>query len=107
MATRAKSTTRKQAAAEGEAAGPPRAIDEVLTSLERVVAELEGGELPLETALERFEAGVRLAREGGRLLDRIEERVEVLLEGRDEAAPFRDPNPTPELTDEERDDDDV
>ncbi|MEZ4452164.1 MAG: exodeoxyribonuclease VII small subunit [Nannocystaceae bacterium] len=81
------------------------AIDEVLRNLERVVAELEGGELPLETALERFEAGVRLAREGGKLLDRIEERVEVLLADRDETAPFHDPQ-AHSPSDETDDDDD-
>jgi len=71
-----------------EAEPPPLAIDEVLRQLEEVVQELEGGEVPLETALGRFEVGVRLARQGGKLLDGIEERVEVLLADRDEAVPF-------------------
>jgi exodeoxyribonuclease VII small subunit len=62
----------------GEAAETPR-IDAVLGSLERVVQELEGGELSLEQALGRFEEGVRLARQGGALLDAMEERVEILL----------------------------
>ncbi len=70
-----------------EAASPP-AIDEVLRQLEEVVQELESGEVPLETALGRFEVGVRLARQGGKLLDSIEERVEVLLADRDESVPF-------------------
>lgn len=66
-------------------------IDEVLSGLERVVEELEGGELPLERALERFEEGVRLARQGGTLLDAVEQRVEVLLaDGGTE--PFSDAN---------------
>ncbi|MFY0537009.1 exodeoxyribonuclease VII small subunit [Nannocystis pusilla] len=63
----------------------------MLASLERVVAELEAGDLPLETALQRFEDGVRLARRGTSLLDAVEQRVEVLLEGRDEAVPFPGP----------------
>ena len=49
------------------------------------VAELESGDLPLERALERFEHGVKLARQGSKALDAVEERVEVLLAERDEA----------------------
>lgn len=64
------------------------AIDRVLADLERVVAELEAGELPLEAALKRFEDGVRLARQGTSLLDAVEQRVEMLLENRDETVPF-------------------
>lgn len=81
---RAKKTPTKSGS---EAASPP-AIDEVLRQLEEVVQELESGEVPLETALGRFEVGVRLARQGGKLLDSIEERVEVLLVDRDESVPF-------------------
>ncbi len=107
MASPAKPTQSRRASP-GKSAGPadvaPEAlpIDQVLAGLERVVAELEAGDLPLEAALKRFEDGVRLARQGTTLLDAVEQRVEVLLEGRDEPAPFagaaRD--------DEEEDDDD-
>ena len=72
---------------------------------ERVVAELEAGDLPLETALKRFEDGVRLARQGGQLLDAVEQRVEMLLEGREGTAPF--PGVNDEDDEEEEDDDDV
>ena len=63
-------------------------IDTVLADLERVVTQLEGGDLPLEEALSRFERGVALARRGGAMLDRVEERVEVLLADRDETVPL-------------------
>ncbi|MBX7081772.1 MAG: exodeoxyribonuclease VII small subunit [Nannocystaceae bacterium] len=63
-------------------------IDAILDQLEGVVRELEGGELPLEQALERFELGVGLARRGNVLLDRVEQRVEMLLADRDETAPL-------------------
>lgn len=81
------------------------AIDRVLGDLERVVAELEAGDLPLETALQRFEDGVRLARQGGQLLDAVEQRVEMLLEGREGTAPF--PGVNDEDGTEDDDDDDV
>ncbi len=90
------------AGAEAPAESP--AIDRVLGDLERVVAELEAGDLPLETALKRFEDGVRLARQGGQLLDAVEQRVEVLLEGREGTAPFPGVNDVD--VDEDKDDDD-
>jgi exodeoxyribonuclease VII small subunit len=65
-------------------------IDKVLDGLETVVEELESGDLPLEQALARFEEGVRLARQGGKILDAVEERVEVLLADRDEAVPMEE-----------------
>ncbi len=63
-------------------------IDAILDRLESVVRDLEGGELPIERALERFEQGVHLARRGNHLLDRVEQRVEMLLADRDETVPM-------------------
>jgi exodeoxyribonuclease VII small subunit len=85
----------------GPDGSPGPAIDHVLADLERVVAVLEAGDLPLEVALQRFEAGVRLARHGGQLLDAVEQRVEVLLEGGGRA-----PFPGAEDDEDEDDDDD-
>ena len=73
--------------AKSDAAGE-MGIDDILGRLERVVKELEGGDLPLERALERFELGVKLARRGNQLLDGIEERVEMLMADRDEIVPL-------------------
>jgi exodeoxyribonuclease VII small subunit len=61
--------------------------DEIVDRLEKLVAELEGGRLPLEKSLETFAEGVRLAREAGRKLDDAERRVELLLRGEEEEAP--------------------
>lgn len=66
----------------------PLSIDALLRGLEAVVKELEGGELPLEKALERFEEGVRLARRGSQMLDAVEERVEMLLSDREDTVPL-------------------
>jgi exodeoxyribonuclease VII small subunit len=51
-----------------------------LTALERIVRELERGELPLEKSLELFEEGVRLSRECQERLNEAERRIEVLLQ---------------------------
>ncbi len=61
-----------------------------LTSLEKIVAQLESGDLPLERALEIFEEGVGLARQCQSHLAEAERKVEMLLRERNElkAVPF-------------------
>jgi exodeoxyribonuclease VII small subunit len=71
-----------------------------LASLERIVRELERGDLPLEQSLELFEQGVRLSRECQERLNEAERRIEVLLRGGDGvtiAVPFE----SEELTEDE------
>jgi exodeoxyribonuclease VII small subunit len=70
---------------------PPTNFEAQLASLERIVRELERGDLPLEQSLELFEQGVRLSRECQERLNEAERRIEVLLRGGDGstlAAPF-------------------
>jgi exodeoxyribonuclease VII small subunit len=69
--------------AEGPSA-PPKASDagsfeESARRLSQIVAELEGGDLPLERSLLLFEEGVRLARAAQERLDQAERQVEELL----------------------------
>ena len=65
---------------EGGARPDGRSFEQILDALEKVVKELEGEGLPLETALARFEEGVALAREGSLRLESAERRVEEILE---------------------------
>jgi exodeoxyribonuclease VII small subunit len=65
--------------------------DAIVARLERVVSELEGGQLTLEQSIERFAEGVRLAKDASRKLDDAERRVEMLVrgaDGEDEAVPL-------------------
>lgn len=65
--------------------------DAIVVRLERVVGELESGQLSLEQSIEKFAEGVRLARDASRKLDDAERRVELLVrsvDGSDEAVPF-------------------
>lgn len=65
--------------------------DALVERLEKVVGELEGGQLSLEQSIERFAEGVRLARDASRKLDEAEARVEQLVrsaDGGEEAVPF-------------------
>jgi exodeoxyribonuclease VII small subunit len=60
-----------------------KSFEASLATLEKIVRELERGDLPLEKSLELFEQGVRLSRECQERLNQAERRIEVLL--RDEA----------------------
>ncbi len=78
-----------------------------LASLERIVRELERGDLPLERSLELFEQGVKLSRECQERLNEAERRIEVLLRGGD-GATIAVPFESDELIeDEEGGDDDT
>lgn len=67
-----------------------------LTELERVVKELEKGDLPLERSLTLFEAGMKLSAECKRQLEEAETRVEILMKkGTDAVAvPFNPEKPS-------------
>jgi exodeoxyribonuclease VII small subunit len=69
----------------------PSSFEAQLATLERIVRELERGDLPLEQSLDLFEQGVTLSRECQERLNEAERRIEVLLRGGDGAtiaAPF-------------------
>ena len=53
-------------------------FDEGMAELEAIVARLEGGDLPLEAALQQFEAGIALVRRLNHGLAEAEARIEVL-----------------------------
>ncbi len=61
-----------------------QSFESSLTSLERIVAHLESGDLPLERALELFEEGVALSRRCQSQLGDAERKVEMLLRERGE-----------------------
>ena len=72
-------------------------FEEALGGLEKIVARLEGGEVPLDDALALFEEGVRLSRFCGAKLDEAERRIEILMKGADgewETAPFQEETET-------------
>jgi exodeoxyribonuclease VII small subunit len=55
------------------------AFEASLEELERVVKELEKGELPLERSLELFERGMKLSSDCKKQLEEAETRVELLV----------------------------
>ncbi len=70
---------------------PELSFEACLEELEKVVKELEGGDLPLERSLELFEKGVQLSNTCRRQLEEAETRVETLIRknGRVQPEPFR------------------
>lgn len=69
----------------------PTSFETSLKELERIVTELERGDLPLESQLKSFEKGVALSRECMKRLEEVEKRVETLVTGSDgkcAATPF-------------------
>jgi exodeoxyribonuclease VII small subunit len=58
-----------------------------LEELERIVKELEKGDLPLEQSLALFESGTQLSSECKRQLEEAETRVEILMRKGSEIVP--------------------
>ena len=57
----------------------PKSFEEALKRLETIVAELESGELTLDESLAKYETGVKMYKLCHELLQRAEERVQMLL----------------------------
>ncbi len=55
-------------------------FEQALQQLEQLVNELEQGDLPLETSLEKFEQAVKLSRLSQTQLQSAEQKVSTLLE---------------------------
>ncbi len=57
----------------------PAGFESSLSELEKLVAQMESGELPLEDALRNFERGVQLTRECQQELQKAQQKVEILM----------------------------
>ncbi|MCZ8512830.1 exodeoxyribonuclease VII small subunit [Paenibacillus filicis] len=55
-------------------------FEEAMDQLERIVAQLEDGDVPLEKAIELFQEGMRLSQLCGQKLEQVERKIEILLE---------------------------
>lgn len=65
-------------------------FEECLQRLEKIVQELEKGDVPLETSLTLFEEGMQLSSSCRKELEEAEGKVEILLKrnGKLQAEPF-------------------
>ncbi len=58
-------------------------FEEALKRLEKIVQELEDGDLPLDEACEKYEEGIRLSKACAKKLEQAKKRVEILLKNED------------------------
>jgi len=63
----------------GKAKGEQRTFEEALAELEKVVAELESGEIPLEESIDLYERGIASFKRCHELLRAAEKRIETLV----------------------------
>ncbi len=55
-------------------------FEKAMADLEKIVAELENEQLPLEKAMKKFEQGIELSRYCHRKLDETEQRITLLMQ---------------------------
>lgn len=70
-------------------------FEQAIQRLEKIVADMEGAELPLEDVLAKYEEGTRLVRHCSQKLDEAEKKIELLTKKRDgtvELKPFAEEN---------------
>jgi exodeoxyribonuclease VII small subunit len=60
-----------------------KTFEDALKNLEKAVEQLERGQLPLDEALDCFEAGVQSANLCRKQLQAVEERIDVLMKNAD------------------------
>ncbi|MBN2453812.1 MAG: exodeoxyribonuclease VII small subunit [Candidatus Omnitrophica bacterium] len=65
-------------------------FEEALKKLEKIVGELEGGDLPLDEALEKYEEGIRLSKTCAKKLEAAKKKVEMLIKNEDGSVEIRE-----------------
>ena len=56
-----------------------KSFEQALQLLEKIVQELESGDLPLEKAMSKFEEGIQLTRFCSQKLDETEQKINLLF----------------------------
>ena len=60
-----------------------KTFEQSMKQLEKIVQELEDGDLPLEKALKKFEEGIKLTKQCSAKLDETEKKVSILMKDAD------------------------
>ena len=58
-------------------------FEDGLKRLEKIVDELEAGDIPLDEALEKYEEGIKLSKMCAKKLELAKKKVEILLKSED------------------------
>jgi exodeoxyribonuclease VII small subunit len=71
-----------------------KSFEQAMRQLEKIIQEMETGDLPLEKAMSKFEEGIRLTQFCSQKLNETEKKIQVLLKdhqsGTINYAPFND-----------------
>ena len=55
-------------------------FEENMQKLEEIAKELEGGELDLNSSMEKFEEGMKLSKQCNEILENAEKKITILLQ---------------------------
>ena len=76
-----------------------------MKQLEKIVQELESGDMPLEKAIKKFEEGIKISKYCSEKLDESEKKITLLMQNADgdgiSEVPFVDETETPAEYDED------
>ena len=61
-----------------------KSFEENMEKLEKVVAELEKGDLNLDDSVSRFEQGIKISKECSKILEEAEKKITILVKKDDE-----------------------
>lgn len=64
-------------------------FEEALKKLEKIVGDLESGNLSLDESLEKYEEGIKLSRMCSKKLEVARKKVEILLKSEDGSAELK------------------
>jgi len=84
--TRKKSGETQSAAPAGDQAAEGLKFEQALERLEKIVADMESAELPLDEVVNKFEEGTRLVRFCAQKLEEAEKKIEILARKKDGTA---------------------
>ena len=56
-----------------------KSFEQAIQQLEKIIQDLESGDLPLEKSMNKFEEGIQLTRFCSQKLDETEQKIQVLL----------------------------
>ena len=60
-----------------------KTFEQAMKQLEKIVQDLESGDMPLEKAIKTFEEGIQLSKFCSKKLDETEKRITILMQNSD------------------------
>lgn len=56
-----------------------KSFEEQISELEKIVLELEKGELSLDDSVKKFEQGIKISKECNEILEKAEKKINILI----------------------------